>query len=354
VNLAPFVSAVLERPTGADSRLHGIDHWRRVARIGSELAAKTPGADKDVVEAFAYLHDAMRRNDSDDPGHGGRGAMLASSLRASGTLDMEDDPFLKLVEACRDHTSGKTSSDPTIGVCWDADRLELTRCGIQPVASLLSTAAARERIGERRAITKTSAVGWRVWRYKIQGSTIRLIAPEVRLEWNPGRYRASCVFTTPGSGFYSAAIPEHDVPSPDCSCGVWVSDSIAAARASFIHGQGWGWGSPLVAGRVRLHGRIIPDRIEGAWRGEAATILSLYVRGGLGSSGIADMLSREYGVPVAAVRDLDSLGSGVPLDVAADVRNALGWGATRAHAWDSRPRIEDEALSTAFGRQRRV
>ena len=37
---------------------------------------------------------------------------------------------------------GEVSADPTIGCCWDADRLELARFGRHPIARFLSTAAA--------------------------------------------------------------------------------------------------------------------------------------------------------------------------------------------------------------------
>jgi uncharacterized protein len=48
-----------------------------------------------------------------------------------------------LVTACSRHTCGSVSADPTIGTCWDADRLDLARFGIVPDPELLSTAAAR-------------------------------------------------------------------------------------------------------------------------------------------------------------------------------------------------------------------
>ena len=43
------------------------------------------------------------------------------------------------------HTGGRvaTGRDVNIGVCWDADRVNLWRVGIQPDVSLLTTKAAR-------------------------------------------------------------------------------------------------------------------------------------------------------------------------------------------------------------------
>jgi uncharacterized protein len=192
MNLDRLHVAVLEVATGADSKIHGLDHWRSVARIGRDLASRTPGTDADVVEAFAFLHDAMRRNDHSDAGHGARGAELARELRASGILDATDEQFAKLVRACRDHTNGGTTTDPTVGSCWDADRLDLRRVGVKPVAPLLSTEAARERMSAARA-TQPNAVGWRVWRLALDGVTPRLVSPEQGHRWEPGRpFTATC------------------------------------------------------------------------------------------------------------------------------------------------------------------
>jgi uncharacterized protein len=51
----------------------------------------------------------------------------------------------KLVLACQIHTDGTTSTDATVGVCFDADRLDLGRVGIEPDSELMSTDAGRKR-----------------------------------------------------------------------------------------------------------------------------------------------------------------------------------------------------------------
>lgn len=121
---------------------HGVTHWARVRETGLRLAAHT-GADPAVVEFFAVLHDARRRNEGIDPGHGGRGADLAAALR--GTLvHLSDAAFALLRVACADHTKGMIEADVTIQTCWDADRLDLGRVGIVPDPTRLCTAAAKE------------------------------------------------------------------------------------------------------------------------------------------------------------------------------------------------------------------
>jgi uncharacterized protein len=89
----------------------------------------------------------MRLNDNYDPLHGPRGAALARQLRGE-AFDLEDAEMNLLAFACEEHTNGGIGPDPTVGVCWDADRLNLWRVGIIPDPRFLSTEAARseERI----------------------------------------------------------------------------------------------------------------------------------------------------------------------------------------------------------------
>ena len=139
---ARLIDAVLERSTGKDSFLHGESHWRRVAAAGLALLPETPGADPPLVFLFALFHDSMRLNDGHDPLHGPRGAALARDLRGE-AFDLEDAEMGVLGFACEEHTNGGVGRDATVGVCWDADRLNLWRVGIKPDSGLLSTEAAR-------------------------------------------------------------------------------------------------------------------------------------------------------------------------------------------------------------------
>jgi uncharacterized protein len=121
--------------------IHGASHWRRVERNALEIAASN-GAIVEVVRLFAVFHDSRRENDGVDFEHGERGAEYAASLR--GTLFDLSDTHLELLQyACRWHTQGQLSDDPTIGACWDADRLDLTRIGMTPKAEFMSTALGR-------------------------------------------------------------------------------------------------------------------------------------------------------------------------------------------------------------------
>lgn len=122
---------------------HGLAHWGRVLENGLELAPKT-GADAEVVALFAVLHDARRRNEDTDPGHGARGAELAARLNGT-AFSLDERRFELLRVACADHTGGGTVGDPTVQTCWDADRLDLSRVGVTPDPARLCTEAARSR-----------------------------------------------------------------------------------------------------------------------------------------------------------------------------------------------------------------
>ncbi|MFA6294483.1 MAG: hypothetical protein WC637_22015, partial [Victivallales bacterium] len=110
--------------------IHGEDHWERVYRYGMAVARRN-GADAIVVTLFAFLHDACRRDDGADLEHGKRSAELVMKMQGK-IFSITDTQLISLAEACRHHTDGKCSDDPTIGTCWDADRLDLGRVGIIP------------------------------------------------------------------------------------------------------------------------------------------------------------------------------------------------------------------------------
>jgi uncharacterized protein len=135
------------------SGIHGPAHWRRVRAHGLALAARTQGADALVVELFALLHDSRRLNDDHDPEHGPRAAALARELAAAALLALDAARLDLLAEACARHTDGDTTAEPTIGCCWDADRLELARLHIRPNARFLSTEAALDPALQQAAWT---------------------------------------------------------------------------------------------------------------------------------------------------------------------------------------------------------
>lgn len=141
MTLKPVVEFILkdyQLPLDGD---HGVSHWARVLENGLRLAEET-GADVTVVSLFAVLHDSRRINEGHDPEHGPRAAIFARELRGK-VFDLEDHPFSILARACEGHTHERTHPDITIQTCWDADRLDLGRVGIQPHPSRLCTEVAK-------------------------------------------------------------------------------------------------------------------------------------------------------------------------------------------------------------------
>lgn len=140
----------------ADSYLHGERHWCAVAQAGARLCAATPAADPVVVRLFALFHDAARRDEGTDRGHGRRALplvhQLATPLLSAGQLEL-------LVSAIAEHETPTVSDNSTIGVCWDSDRLNLWRVGFSPDPRYLSSRAALGLI-DWASDLHSRVVGW--------------------------------------------------------------------------------------------------------------------------------------------------------------------------------------------------
>ena len=129
---------------GAHS-IHGPSHWQRVDAFGLDIA-ESSGADLTVVRLFALLYDSCRQDDGADLEHGPRAAeMLDRIVPAVFAIDLGRFDLLK--EAIRLHTTGQTTNEPTIGTCWDADRLDIGRVGMTPSVEYMSTESGKGKAG---------------------------------------------------------------------------------------------------------------------------------------------------------------------------------------------------------------
>jgi uncharacterized protein len=135
--------------------IHGVAHWTRVRYNGLALA-KSTGADTRIIELFAFLHDSRRENDGRDNLHGERAMELARELNGR-FFELPRTEFQRLEIACRDRSDGYTQADTTVQACWDADRLDLGRVGIQPVAKYLCTDAAKDPVVIQTAYRRSLA-----------------------------------------------------------------------------------------------------------------------------------------------------------------------------------------------------
>lgn len=130
LNIATNVSLM------ADSNYHGRTHWERVAKTSIMLCEMESTTSRMPVY-FAFLHDCMRLDEHLDIEHGPRAAKLAVALRP--VIEMDDTEYELMIHAIREHTDGQTSSHPLVGICWDADRIDLPRVNIMPHPKYMST-----------------------------------------------------------------------------------------------------------------------------------------------------------------------------------------------------------------------
>lgn len=128
---------------GERTGCHSSRHWFKVAQLGVILA-ESSGADPVVPLLFGFYHDCRRENDGFDPEHGHRAAVLAHSHFQKGWLKISIDQLNLLMFACEHHNKGSVDlDDKTVSACWDADRLDLPRVGIQTDPKFLGTDAAK-------------------------------------------------------------------------------------------------------------------------------------------------------------------------------------------------------------------
>jgi uncharacterized protein len=121
--------------------IHGISHWRQVEKNALHLA-EGEGIVSSLFSLFALFHDARRKNDGHDREHGKRGATLARKLHVQGFYQIPAEDLDRLCYACEHHTNQRYNMDPIIGICWDADRLDLTRVGTTPNPRYLNSTTA--------------------------------------------------------------------------------------------------------------------------------------------------------------------------------------------------------------------
>ena len=148
-NLPDIIAWAEERFSASD--IHDISHGRRVAINGRLLCDcfdkrtlwfMRKYKDKPnlrVITLFAFLHDSHRVDDGCDMEHGPRAAKALNDIRFSLLSYLSDKEFEQLKDAIKYHTSAKTHPDITVAICFDADRLDLVRIGIQPDPQYMAT-----------------------------------------------------------------------------------------------------------------------------------------------------------------------------------------------------------------------
>jgi uncharacterized protein len=130
------------------------EHVRAVVRLAVCLAERT-GADREVVEAAAWLHDVAKGESRD---HGRDGAVLARRILAE--TDYPPDKVDAVAEAIAKH-AGTTTPEPVepleAAVVWDADKLSKlgATIALHGIGYLL-----KEGEGTTEGLIERSAVEW--------------------------------------------------------------------------------------------------------------------------------------------------------------------------------------------------
>ena len=125
--------------------IHGLTHWYGVQAFGRAIL-KGDGRDSIenllLVDLFGLLHDVARLDDGRDPDHGVRAGVVVRMLDK--LKDIPWEIVQNLARACETHVSGKRPDNYIVGVCWDADRLDLSRFHWDIDQDLISTRTGRQ------------------------------------------------------------------------------------------------------------------------------------------------------------------------------------------------------------------
>jgi uncharacterized protein len=134
-----MIDRAIDRFALDEESIHGPAHWARVLENGMRIAPFT-GGDKIVVGLFAIFHDCCRQNDGTDIYHGPRAAKWVADME---DLGLDRHQKLDLIKALAGHTNSLHTPNVTVATCWDADRLDISRCGFQINPMFLTTDAAK-------------------------------------------------------------------------------------------------------------------------------------------------------------------------------------------------------------------
>jgi uncharacterized protein len=128
------------KPVNHNEPVHGLGHSYRVEKNGYMLS-QFMNVSGTVVRIFSYLHDFCRLNDGTDPEHGLRAANHVESIREfiKYHLNANDREVDLIAYACKNHTDMVKSDIEIVNICFDADRLDLGRCGITLDPKLMAT-----------------------------------------------------------------------------------------------------------------------------------------------------------------------------------------------------------------------
>jgi uncharacterized protein len=133
------------------------EHVQSVVRLALRLATLT-GADREIVEAAAWLHDVGKGLDGED--HGRAGAAAARTIL--GQTDFPQHKIEAVADAIAKHV-GYSRSEPVepleAAIIWDADKL--TWLGVTSALDIASSSVTRGRATTVECLEDLANVAWR-------------------------------------------------------------------------------------------------------------------------------------------------------------------------------------------------
>ena len=115
ISQSDLLKMILEQFKVSKTGVHGPSHWARVKHHGMVIGERV-GADLEIVNLFAFLHDSQRENEYSDPDHGLRAAKYAKQLNHV-FFELRDIQMTLLIKALEGHSKVGVHTNSTIQTC---------------------------------------------------------------------------------------------------------------------------------------------------------------------------------------------------------------------------------------------
>jgi uncharacterized protein len=128
--------------------IHGIEHWKNVF-YNTQILSSHYNINSEVFELFSLLHDSKREDEYHDKYHGKRAAAFVEELIQKNIINnLSQQDVDRLQYACANHTYSDKKhplySDLIVQICFDSDRLDIGRVGVDVDPYFLSTGYAKK------------------------------------------------------------------------------------------------------------------------------------------------------------------------------------------------------------------
>ena len=132
---------------------HGIYHWQRVYK-NTQILSTHYKINSPVFELFSLFHDSKRENEYSDIYHGFRASEFVKELLEKKEIILNENDTNRLLYAIANHTISDENNplfnDLIVQICFDSDRLDLGRVGIEPEEKYMITEFGKKLVREKK------------------------------------------------------------------------------------------------------------------------------------------------------------------------------------------------------------